>query len=101
MFAGWGENSESPNPEHRNSIQNFFRCAAEFIDIDQADTIEKRAEEIKKCNVKSNDAIHLACAIEGKCGHFITTDDGILKNYKGSDIRVCSPIDFILEVNNA
>ena len=95
------ENSENPNPDHRNSIQNFFPHATEFIDIEQAGVIEKHAEDIKRWNIKANDAIHLACAIKGKCKCFITTDDGILKNYQGSDIRVCSPIDFIWEVNNA
>ena len=33
------ENSENPNPEHRNSIRDFFRYATEFIDIDKADII--------------------------------------------------------------
>jgi len=95
------ENSENPNTEHRNSIQSFFLNAAEFIGIEQAEIIVKRADEIKRWNIKSNDAIHLACAIEGKCKYFITTDDGILKNYQASDIHVCSPIVFISEANNA
>ena len=95
------ENSENPNPEHQNSIRSFFRYAIEFININKADIIEARAEAIRKWNIKSNDAIHLACAIEGKCGYFITTDDGILKNYHGQDIHVCSPIDFISEVSGA
>ena len=95
------ENSENPNSEHRKSILVFFQNAIEFIDIDKADIIETHAEALKKWNIKSNDAIHLACAIEGKCDHFITTDDGILKKYRSSNIRVCNPIDFILEVDNA
>jgi predicted nucleic acid-binding protein len=95
------ENSENPNPEHRISINNFFKNAAEFIDIDKSDIIAKNAEIIKKSKIKSNDSIHLACSIEGKCGYFITTDDGIIKNYHSSDIRVCNPIDFISEVTNA
>ena len=95
------ENSENPNPEHRISINSFFQNAVEFIDIDKADIIEKNAEVIKATNVKSNDSIHLACAIQGKCEYFITTDDGILRNYRSSDIRVCNPIDFISEVTNA
>jgi predicted nucleic acid-binding protein len=95
------ENSENPNSEHRNSIRNFFSYAVECIDIGKADVIEARAEEIKKWKIKSNDSIHLACAIEAKCDYFITTDDGILNNYRATDIRVCDPIDFISEVENA
>jgi hypothetical protein len=95
------ENSENPNPEHRNSIRDFFRYAAEFVGINKADIIEARAQTIKGWNIKSNDAIHLACAIEANCGYFITTDDGILRNCRASDIRVYSPVDFITEVTNA
>ena len=95
------KNSENPNSDHRNSIQSFFLNATEFIGIEQAEIIVKKADEIKKWNIKSNDAIHLACAIEGKCNCFITTDDGILKNYQGFEIRVCSPIEFISEANHA
>ena len=95
------ENSENPNNEHQNSIKSFFSYAVEFINIDKADTIESHAEELKKLKIKSNDAIHLACAIEAKCGFFITTDDGLLKNFHDKTIRVLSPIDFISEVNDA
>ncbi len=95
------QNSENPNTEHKNSIAKFFHNAAEFVDIDKADIIETRAEEIKKMNVKANDALHLACAIEGKCDYFITTDDGILKKYRDSTIRVYNPINFTVEVLNA
>jgi len=95
------ENSENPNPEHRNSIRDFFRFAAEFIGIDKADIIGTRAQAIREWKIKSNDAIHLACAIEAGCEYFITTDDEILKNYHASDIHVYSPVDFISEVTNA
>jgi hypothetical protein len=43
------ENSENPNPGHRNSIRNFFSYAIECVNIDKADVIETRAELIKKC----------------------------------------------------
>ena len=95
------ENSENPNIEHRNSIKNFFRESTSYIGINKSDNIRISAEVFKKYNIKANDAIHLACAVEGKCQYFITTDDGILKNYNGSEIQVCNPINFISEVNNA
>jgi predicted nucleic acid-binding protein len=91
------ENSENPNTEQQESISCFFHNAVEFVDPSRADSIEVHAEEVKKWNIKANDAIHIACAIEGKCDCFITTDDGILKKYLASDIRIYNPIDFILE----
>jgi predicted nucleic acid-binding protein len=95
------ENSENPNFKSKVSIKNFFHNATEYINIDKAKIIEKFANAIKKESIKSNDAIHIACAIEGKCDFFITTDDGIIKKYQSSEIRVCSPIDFVSEVYNA
>ena len=41
------ENSENPDSDHRNSIKSFFLNATEFIGIDQAEKIVKRADEIK------------------------------------------------------
>ncbi|MCL2093582.1 MAG: PIN domain-containing protein [Treponema sp.] len=100
-YMNFFENSENPNNENKNSIKSFFNYAVEFIDIDKADIIETHAEELKKMKIKSNDAIHLACAIEAKCDFFITTDDVLLKNVHNETIRVLSPIDFISEVNDA
>jgi hypothetical protein len=68
------ENSENPNQEHRNSIQGFFNNAIEYIDVDKAHIVESRAETIKKYGIKSNDALHLSCKIEGKCGYFIRAE---------------------------
>ena len=52
--------------------------------------------------IKNKDAIHIACAITGKCDYFITTDDDLAKKYTGNEICICGPIDFItmLEDNN-
>ena len=92
------ENNENPNSGHRDSVQQFFYYASEFIDIDKADIIEKCAEILKKDTIKANDAIHLACAIEGKCDYFLTTDDGIIKKIHKQNIHICNPINFVSEV---
>jgi predicted nucleic acid-binding protein len=47
--------------------------------------------------IRSNDALHIACAIESQCEYFITTDGG-LTNKKIDKIKIVNPIDFIREM---
>ena len=89
------ENGNSPYSKNKIIIENFFENATTIIDIDKADIIEIKANEIMKCGVKSKDALHIACAIEASCDCFITTDDEIFKKYKSGEITVCSPVEFI------
>ena len=72
------ENGNSPNKQHRISVEKFFNYATSFIDINKAEEAEILANEIIKQGVKSKDALHIACAIKGKCDYFLTTDYGIL-----------------------
>jgi predicted nucleic acid-binding protein len=89
------ENNDNPYENRRNIILDFFNNASLFVDFYIWEIIEKRAEIIMKSGIKNKDAIHISCALEAKCDYFITTDDKILKNYKGNDIIICSPINFI------
>ena len=52
------------------------------------------AAEIIKTGVKSKDALHISCAIEGKADYFITTDIRLLK-FSSDEIKIIDPIDFI------
>ena len=89
------ENWNSPYLKNKITIEKFFENATTLVDVDKADVIEWKADEIINCGVKPKDALHLACAIEAACDYFITTDDGILKKYRTGEIKVCSPIEFI------
>jgi predicted nucleic acid-binding protein len=89
------ENGNSPHTSNKITIERFFENTATFVDVDRADIIGKRAEEIMQFGVKSKDALHIACAIEADCDYFITTDDEILKKYKSNEINVYSPIEFL------
>jgi len=49
--------------------------------------------------IKSKDALHLACAIEGRAKYFITTDKKILEKMKEtSRIIVINPVHFVLNM---
>ena len=89
------ENWNSPHSKSKITIEKFFEKASTLIDIDKADIIERKADNIMKCGVHSKDALHIACAVEAACDYFITTDDRILKKYTTDEIKVCSPVEFI------
>ena len=89
------ENGNSPFSKNKITIDKFFANATTFVDIDKADIIEVKANEIMKYGVNAKDALHISCAIEAACDYFITTDDRILKKYRTGEIKVCSPVEFI------
>ena len=89
------ENDDSPHFRNKITIERFLENATTYVDIDKAEIIEKKANEIMKCGIKANDALHISCAIESSCNYFITTDDEILKKYKTSEIKIYSPVEFI------
>jgi len=51
-------------------------------------------KQLMKLGLKNKDALHLACAIKGKCEYFLTTDKGIL-NKQITGITVINPVDFV------
>ena len=59
--------------------------------------IEAKAAEIMQTGVKFKDACHVASAVYAKCEYFISTDKRLLK-YKSEAIKMVSPIEFIIEM---
>jgi len=93
-FINRFENSKCNRSLNKNSINNFFQNAAFYMDYTNAGNISKRAFKIMENGIKTKDAYHISCAIEGKCDFFITTDRQLLK-YKQTDIIICNPIQFL------
>ncbi len=94
------ENHFNPFEERRNTIDKWKSNA--IIDIVETDDIINDAVLIQELGVKSKDALHLACAIEGRCDYFLSTDDFLLKKLSGFDkLRALNPLSFLtaLEVN--
>ena len=71
------ENMQNPFIERRNVIIEWKKIAAEKIG--GTENVVARASEFTRHGVKSKDALHIACAIEGKAEYFLTTDDKLLK----------------------
>ena len=97
------ENSDNPNKKHFKIISDFFKNATQFVSDTEMQRVEEIAKSVAKQNIKNKDALHIASAILAGCEYFITTDDIILKRYKGDKITICSPIEFLnfLERENA
>jgi predicted nucleic acid-binding protein len=88
------ENDKNPHSSNRKSIDKFFENAASYIDHTHSDNVEKMAVAIRKFGIKTADAFHLSCAIEGACDCFISTDKPLLK-YRDNRIIICNPVQFI------
>ncbi len=96
-YVLWYENSQNPFEIRKRSISEFIeKNTIEYIDIDKAEDIKRKADEIMKTGVKTKDAYHVACAIYANCDYFFTTDDRLLK-YATDEIQIVNPIDFIKE----
>lgn len=93
-FINRFEIDKSPYLENRDSISRFFGNALLYIDHTSAAMIEKWSVGIMKAGIKAIDAYHIAAAIEGGCGYFITTDRMVLK-YSANEITICDPIQFL------
>ena len=93
-FINRFENSKNKKNLSKNSIDMFFENAVLYIDHTNAINVGKRAVEIMKNGIKTRDAYHVSCAIEGECNYFITTDKPLLK-HKQNKIIICNPIQFL------
>lgn len=88
------ENMQNPFVERRNAIIEWKQIATEKIS--GAENVVSRASKFTRLGVKSKDALHVACAIEGKAEYFLTTDDKLLKKLAGiRELIVINPINFI------
>jgi len=92
------ENSKNPYEENRRMIAIWKDVSKDYCP--QSEAILSLGKEIMKSGIKSNDALHIACAIERNCEYFITTDNG-LTNKSVADIRIVNPIDFVREMEGS
>jgi predicted nucleic acid-binding protein len=88
------ENSFNPFKERQSIISNWRSKA--IFDLNENLNILNQAKLLKNQGINNKDALHIACAIEGKCDYFLTTDDNIIKKLKDFDkIIVINPVNFV------
>ncbi len=91
------ENSFNPFEERRKAIERWRKRAV--VDVSETADIIDRAEQLRTLNVKSKDALHVACAAAAGCDYFLSTDDILLKKLGGSALGVPSlnPVAFVTQ----
>ncbi len=92
------ENDQNPFEEKRLAIEKWEKLS--IVNIDETESLTKRADKFVLLGIKSKDALHVSSAIEGKADYFITTDDKLLKKLYGrNDIQAVNPIDIVGEID--
>jgi predicted nucleic acid-binding protein len=85
---------QNPFIERRDAIIEWKTIATEKIG--GTENVVARASEFSRNGVKSKDALHIACAIEGKAEYFLTTDDKLIKKLaETTELIVINPVNFI------
>jgi predicted nucleic acid-binding protein len=86
------ENSRNIFKSKKNAIAEWEFLSITFVE--KSENIREIAKKIMITGIKDADAVHIACAIAGKCDYFITVDKRLWK-YKDKRITICNPIEFI------
>ena len=85
------ENSVNPFEEKVKQILEWKIIALETIVENRK--VKENSSLFLKLGIKRKDSLHIACAIEGNCEYFITTDDKVLQ--KGKNIKKITIVDRI------
>lgn len=101
LSLGWSyildyENNANPCEERRAEIQRWEKLA-DCSAVESPEIIDLM-EKFVEIGLKPLDALHVASAVFLECEVFLTVDKGILrKSLMMEDIKIMSPIDFLME----
>ena len=90
------ENAKNPDTIKRDMIKNFQdKYHSFYVPICRRAQLQDKITEIMGYGIQYKDASHLACAVYSSCEFLLTTDIKFLKHYKGNEIKIVNPIDFV------
>ena len=89
------ENAQNRYNDKRDAIYDWKKIAK--IHCVENDKIIEYAENLKKINIRTKDALHIACSVYANSDYFITTDKQLF-NLKLDDIRIINPMTFLNEM---
>jgi len=91
------ENNQNRLDDRRNAIYDWKKIAK--IHCVEQEQIVEYAERLKGLNVRTKDALHIACAVYAKADYLITTDKQLF-NLRLNDIRIVNPLTFLNEMED-
>jgi len=89
------ENNQNKFVDRRNAIYDWKNISK--IHCIENEEIIKYAENLERYNIRTKDALHIACSVYTKSDYLITTDKH-LYNLNFSDIKIINPLTFLDEV---
>ena len=89
------ENNQNIFIDKRNAIYNWKSVAK--IHCIETDCIIEYAEKLIKRNLRTKDALHIACSVYTNSDYLITTDKQLF-NLKLDDIKIINPLTFLNEL---
>jgi predicted nucleic acid-binding protein len=95
-----GELAQTPDPVRRGRVQQVATLAHEVVRV--RDETEKRALRLQALGFGAGDALHIACAEEGKADVLLTTDQAFVRraarHASELGVPVRNPLTFIAEM---
>lgn len=94
------ENSLNPHGDRREGVGLLSRLCSETVKPSPAIMALGR-RIVKGSKLKPRDALHLACADNGRCDYLVTCDDGLVKIFHRKrsalklNIKAVNPVEFI------
>ncbi len=85
------EINQTVDAERKSRLQSLVHWASTFVAVDQQ--IYTRAKQIQQLGVKTYDALHIACAEQGKADVFLSTDDKLIKSAKRNRNKISVEIE--------
>lgn len=71
------------------------------VDIEESPVLLDTARILLAQGIRANDALHVACAVEGQADYFPSTDDKLLKKLQAINIiSALNPMDYIKELSD-
>ncbi|MDR3184208.1 MAG: hypothetical protein LBT49_02235 [Prevotellaceae bacterium] len=89
------ENNQNKFNDRRNAIHEWKHIAK--IHCIENDKIIEYAKKLALKNIRTKDALHIACSVYTKADYLITTDRQLF-NLRLNDIKIVNPLTFINEL---
>ena len=90
------ENAQNPDLMKRESIREYQNdYNSWYVPIECREKLQQKIAKIMAYNISYKDATHAACAIYAKCDYLLTTDIRFQKRYRGNEIRIINPLEFV------